>query len=584
MQAPTPKAADEDGSLGPASRLLLVSAAWAALLAGSPGVLLPEGHPLGAIAFAAWWSAAAVRPGRRAWLVEWAVASLAFATTMWWLSYISWAAVPPTGIGMGAYAMAAGVAARRAARVLPAPLAAALAWVAFETLRDLMEPPVGMGWLRLGHLAAAKPYLAESARWWGVAGVSWSLALTGACLPWVFGGQRPGILRSGGAGTVPGRLHWGRTRAALVAAGSLGLSFVLGLLGAPRTEAGPTLALIQPNIAQSNKTAGQSWASIVQQQRDLTRAAQVDGPVDLVCWSETMLDVNVVADGVYAALDAGADLDPWRELPVPTVDFLRGEQRYEELRVLRDILGLGPRQGDLSAGTAFLAGAEEFRAVGDRIRRFNSAVLWSPEGQRSSYSKRHTVPVGETMYGLERFAWARTMIGGYIADLAAADDPRPLVFEDRGGRTWRVGTPICFDNAYIDTFRPDVDFHVVLSNEAWYRTSWELDQMLAFSRLAAIASGRAVARCTNSGVTYACDARGRELARLVVDGVDREVPGYLRVALPVPSDPAAVPLFARYSATIRWLFVALGIGAGLWGASAGSAGARRAVPGQTGAR
>ena len=547
--------------LRPGPRALLLALAWAVLVAGSPGALLPAGHPLAAVLFAALWSRAALRPGRAAWAVEWAVAAVGFGTLMWWLAYISWAVVPPTGIGMGAYAMVAGLAARRARRVLPAPLAATLAWVALETLRDLVLPPFGMGWLRLGHLAADTGWLAESARFWGVAGVSFVLTAVGAGLA-----HAP---RTRSAWRGPGLVGpaW--------AAGSLILGAGLAAVGAPRTEPGPTLLLVQPNIAQDRKVRGAPWQEIVATQAELTldgiAAARAAGePIDLVCWSETMLRVDLAGPDLQAAVEAGAAFDPWFPVAMEAATYVGLLEENETFLVREELLGLGSFQGVLPPETAFLAGAEELRAVGGRIRRHNVAALWSAEGERNTLGKRHLVPLGETMYGLERFELGRRVVGGYVADLHAGPVGPALAFEDRDGRVWRFGAPICFDNAFVDAFRADVDFNVVLSNEAWYRDSWEHDQMVAFTRLGAIASGRAVARCTNSGLGFACDARGRELARLVVDGRDREVEGALRVTLPVPSDPASAPPFARFGQWVRWAFVALGVAAAVGGGRAAS--------------
>ena len=50
-------------------------------------------------------------------------------------------------------------------------------------------------------------------------------------------------------------------------------------------------------------------------------------------------------------------------------------------------------------------------------------------------------------------------------------------------------------------------------NEAWYESSFEADQMVAFSRLLAITTGRAFVRVTNSGVSALFGPDGSELAR-----------------------------------------------------------------------
>ncbi|MFT7486976.1 MAG: apolipoprotein N-acyltransferase, partial [Candidatus Paceibacteria bacterium] len=77
-------------------------------------------------------------------------------------------------------------------------------------------------------------------------------------------------------------------------------------------------------------------------------------------------------------------------------------------------------------------------------------------------------------------------------------------------------------------------------NEAWYEDAQELDQMVAFSRMHALCTGRSFVRCANSGVSCAIGPDGAELARLRVGESDRQVRGTLVVDVPVPTSPAAL--------------------------------------------
>jgi apolipoprotein N-acyltransferase len=77
----------------------------------------------------------------------------------------------------------------------------------------------------------------------------------------------------------------------------------------------------------------------------------------------------------------------------------------------------------------------------------------------------------------------------------------------------------------------------VCSNEAWYEKSFEYDQMVAFSRLLALATGRSIVRATNAGVSIVLDPAGREVARLTSPGGDdRMVAGALAAVVPVPAE------------------------------------------------
>ena len=137
-----------------------------------------------------------------------------------------------------------------------------------------------------------------------------------------------------------------------------------------------------------------------------------------------------------------------------------------------------------------------------------------------------------------------------------------------GAGTWRIGVSVCFDNAFEDPYTRAVragalDFHLICSNEAWYEESFEYDQMLAFSRLIAIATGRSVVRATNAGVSAVFDPAGRELERLVVGGRDRMVSGTLRADVPVPvaAERESQTLFVRleHAWSAAWVFLPLAL-------------------------
>ena len=137
--------------------------------------------------------------------------------------------------------------------------------------------------------------------------------------------------------------------------------------------------------------------------------------------------------------------------------------------------------------------------------------------------------------------------------LLPGDETGVLELRGRDGRGYRLSGTVCFDNAhpwpYLDAVRlGPVDFHLVVSNEAWYETSCEMDQMVAFSRLFALMTGRAFVRATNSGVSTVLGPDGRELGRVRdARGADRAVSGYLAASVPVPA-----PGTAERTPYVRW--------------------------------
>lgn len=536
--------ARERPSLGPGKRLLGLALGWGIYVACGPGAVWGAGSPLAFLGVAVW-ALVARRPGRRAFLCEWFVGALALGVQMSWIAYVFPVALVYVWPGFGVYAACMGVLLRRLSRRFRPAIAVPATWVGVETLRMLLPPPAGLSWLFLGHHAAATPWIAGSARVWGGIGLGFVLAAA--------------------AGFVVELVEWrSKLRPAPRAAGfALGIgpalvAIVLGLVvRAPECVDGPRLLLVQPAFEQRRKQSAGTQEELFTEQIRLTAEAlraeaEAHRPApDLVCWGETMLPATLAGEGLAEAAKQGLGIDPWyelepAELPARVADRLRHERDWVK-GVLFGKSG-AHRSGILPEGTGFLAGAEVLVAHEGRLRRTNAVVLWNAEGERAGVAgKVHVVPGGETMLGLERFEAVRRYIyevSNYVPDFLGAERTGVLDFTARDGRRYAIGATVCFDNAYLEAYaeplrRGPLDFHLVVSNEGWYLESWEMDQMLAFSRLEALSTGRAFVRATNAGVTALFGPDGRELARLVVDGTDRLVPGTLAVDVPVPAAGAA---------------------------------------------
>jgi hypothetical protein len=140
------------------------------------------------------------------------------------------------------------------------------------------------------------------------------------------------------------------------------------------------------------------------------------------------------------------------------------------------------------------------------------------------------------MYGLERIGPVREFIrevSGYIPDFSAAEETGVLPLAGRDGRVYGVAATVCFDNAHLSPYTDPVrdravDLHLVVSNEAWYEKSFEVDQMVAFTRIAALASGRAIVRATNSGSASSWAPTAASSGASPPGGKDRMVQGRSR--------------------------------------------------------
>lgn len=148
----------------PLRRLLSHVFAWGALVCAGPGILAPDGTWLLAVIGVALWGFSASRPGRAAFWIEWLAASLGWAVICSWAAYVWPGSLLLIGPGVGAFFAVAAVLLRRLARIAPLAFAVPAAWVGVDTLRMLLEPPFGFGWMRLGvHLHAAD-WIVGSAR------------------------------------------------------------------------------------------------------------------------------------------------------------------------------------------------------------------------------------------------------------------------------------------------------------------------------------------------------------------------------------------------------------------------------------
>jgi apolipoprotein N-acyltransferase len=413
-----------------------------------------------------------------------------------------------------------------------------------ETSRTLIEPPFGLTWMRLGINWHDVEWLNGSARVWGVWGLSYVVM--------AIGGGAAALARSWRSQAAPART----LRRWAVVGGGLPLLVAAALSAwtrAPDTEQGPRVLLVQPGFAQERKMEReQSALELFLESRELTARGIAEArragerPIDLVAWGETMLPIYLGDPALDEALRRGAAPAPWADFGGP-IDPARLQEfaGIEKNLVLEALLaGTQPSDGVLPPGAAFLSGVIYVTAQGDTIGRQNAVVLWNADGSRGPpVSKSHRVPGAETMLGLERFAFVRDTIfalATYVPDLLPHVGPRTLQFSDRQGREYRFGVAVCFDNAFDGPFvepllEGPLDFNFVASNEAWFKNGQEPDQMMAFSRLAAIATGRSIVRATNSGISAVLGPDGAEIARLVVGGKDREVAGTLRADVPVPT-------------------------------------------------
>ncbi len=183
------------------------------------------------------------------------------------------------------------------------------------------------------------------------------------------------------------------------------------------------------------------------------------------------------------------------------------------------------RDGDLLLGL-FTVDPPPIAGGGPRV--YNSVVSIGA-ARLQMYRKHHLVPFGETIPLEPVFGWVIRQLLAIPLDSQASGpaNPRPLQVAGQ-----RVALNICYEDLFgsqIAAHARDASLLVNVTNDAWYGRSvaaWQHNQIAA---MRARETGRPMLRATNTGVTSAIGADGREIARLpwFTRGVlDVEVRGY----------------------------------------------------------
>ncbi len=573
----------------PLTRALGLSLTWGLLLLSQPGLFNRDGY--GALAFVALipWVWVVSRPGPRAKLIEWFFNGLGLCGFAFWMRYLLPWAVLPMGFVPALYLVVGGVILRRLAGRFPLALAAPMAWMTAEIVRFTLPSPYSFGWWRVGTLTHANFWFSSGARTFGVWGLSFALAAF--------------------AGWVVDRLRKSEGPAWMSHAVGLGAPLAVVLAGvfvtAPAMVDGPRVVVLTPGLEQSLKAHSSDWKHTLLVDpvqclvEGLAEAEKAGEPTpDLIAFGETMMPGISAEPSALEAFSRGTNAPEFSgrqwttdSLAVTTdflanfLDLLQGRQLNRNalaLNFLRDydepwVAGLRQGKAPLPPNTPIFGGVEGLVARDGYLWRVNGARIWDTNGQPGELaSKLHLVPAAEDPFPAAYVPWLLNTIkkvGGYIPDFVSDDQSTVLAFEGRDGRSWRVGTLVCYDNSYDDPFTgvhggAGVDFHMVASNEAWYQRSVLMDHMLAFTRLAAIMSGRSILRATNSGSSALVGPGGQILSLLQQDGEHKMVRGTLRVTVPVPADgggagegnpPSKTPYvrFWPIQAGLFWLCLAI---------------------------
>lgn len=423
---------------------------------------------------------------------------------VFWLGAIHWLRLPHWATSFGwlalsfylAFYLPVFIALSRVAvhrlRV-PAIVAAPVVWTGLELARAHLL--TGFTMASLGHTQYQQILLLQISDIFGGYGVSFLVMFVAACL-----GQ---MIPLEGRRAAPWPL--------LPAAGVLGVVLAYGhaRTSIPEPEPALNVALIQGSIDIELSPSDDRLARIAEQLQRLSRraideASERGEKVDLIVWPETMYWAPLVTRHKNA-----------RRLP----GFSGSDEefRYRLDRVIDDThaaLGDVARHFD----TAMLIGVDVEYFGPDRQRRFNSAVLVTPDGQIvGRYDKLHLVMFGEYVPLADRWPWLNKFTP-LSSTLTHGDCPKsfqvgPLC----------ISPSVCYETVIPHVIRRQVseaaaqgcepNVLVNLTNDGWFWGSSELDMHLICAVFRAVECRKPVLISANTGFSAWIDGNGRILAQ-----------------------------------------------------------------------
>lgn len=364
----------------------------------------------------------------------------------------------------------------------------------------------GYAWFFVGHPLIDAQWGAGLGSMVGAIGASLVVAAIGVWVVWVV------------------RAFWERKgkRGALVMFLLLALVGGVGWMAGSSTPIGQReglhvrLGLVQTNVAQSNKMGWgieQRLADFARME-ELTREAKAKG-AEVIVWPETMFP--------GLALNKEA-VDAERAAELRYRGGVKSTEFHDRLLALQEEVGV-----PLVVGAISMKGVRiEDDEGGIRVERdatYNSVFVVDGSGVREErYDKVRLTPFGEYMPYISKWPWLERQLlslgaSGMSFDLEASDAVRTLQVDLGGGKSVRIGTPVCFEGSEAGLCRAmarqGVDGLINVTNDGWFgRALGGRENHLMMARWRAVENGVWVSRAANTGVSCVIDQWGRVVETL----------------------------------------------------------------------
>jgi len=173
------------------------------------------------------------------------------------------------------------------------------------------------------------------------------------------------------------------------------------------------------------------------------------------------------------------------------------------------------------SNTTLITGIIHYQRVDDIDEYYNAVIVLGQPKQEANHAPKHDHYYKNKLLPIGEFVPFEDLLRP-IAPLFNL----PMSSFQRGGEDQlnltasnvHIATAICYEIAFnqilVKTVKPDTDFILTVSNDAWFGGSIGPDQHLEIARMRAFEFQRPVLRSTNTGITAIYDAQGQEVGRI----------------------------------------------------------------------